>query len=118
MKCCIPGSICRIASTSVENYFSFTEARRNLSSLSLMLLMCFNSLHAGNFFQIFARLLIVIEINFFQKYLRETIRASNDLDPDQARYYVWPDFWPRCLQGLSADDTSREKVNNSYLLQS
>ena len=67
MKCCIPGSICRIASTSVENYFSFTEARRNLSSLSLMLLMCFNSLHAGVFFPIFASLLIVFDINFFQK---------------------------------------------------
>ena len=36
---------------------------------------------------------------------------SNSLVPDQARLYVGPDLGPNCLQKLSADDTSRYKVN-------
>ena len=39
-----------------------------------------------------------------------TIRVSNSLDPDQARHFVGPDLDPNCLQRLSADDTSRQKV--------
>ena len=61
---------------------------------------------------------LLSKLTFSKKNLRETIRASNNLDPDQGRYYVWPDLWPRCLQSVSVDDTSRVKVNNSYLLQS
>ena len=33
------------------------------------------------------------------------------MDPDQAQHFVWPDLGPICLQGLSADDTSRQRVN-------
>ena len=36
---------------------------------------------------------------------------SNSLDPDQARRVVGPDLGPNCLQRLSADDTSRQRVN-------
>ena len=36
-----------------------------------------------------------------------TIRVSNSLDPDQARYFVWPGLGPNCLQILSADNKSR-----------
>ena len=36
---------------------------------------------------------------------------SNSLDPDQARRIVGPDLGPNCLPRLSADDTSRQKVN-------
>ena len=36
---------------------------------------------------------------------------SNSLDPDQARRYVGADLGPNCLQMLSTDDTSRERVN-------
>ena len=39
-----------------------------------------------------------------------TIRVSNSLDPDQARHFVGPDLDPNCLQMLSADDTSRQRV--------
>ena len=39
------------------------------------------------------------------------IRVSNSLEPDQARQNVGPDLAPNCLQKLSADDTSRQRVN-------
>ena len=38
---------------------------------------------------------------------------SNSLDPDQARRFVGPDLGPNCLQKLSADDTSRQRVKQS-----
>ena len=40
-----------------------------------------------------------------------TNRVSNRLDPDQARHFVGPDLGPNCLQRLSVDDTSRQRVN-------
>ena len=41
---------------------------------------------------------------FFQKNsFKNTIIASNVLDPDQARRYVGSDLGPICLQSLSAD---------------
>ena len=36
---------------------------------------------------------------------------SNSLDPDQVRRFVGPDLAPNCLRMLSADDTSRQRVN-------
>ena len=42
---------------------------------------------------------------------RNTIRVPNILDPDQARHFVRLDLGPNCLQRLSADDTSRQRVN-------
>ena len=45
-----------------------------------------------------------VKINFFKKKsFRNTIRASNSLDPDQARHFVGPDLGPNCLQRLSAE---------------
>ena len=44
---------------------------------------------------------------YFQNYLkkiRNTIRVSNSLDPDQNRRSVGPDLGPNCLQRSSADD--------------
>ena len=35
---------------------------------------------------------------------------SNSLEPDQAPLSVGPDLGPNCLQKLSADDTSRQKL--------
>ena len=35
---------------------------------------------------------------------------SNSLDPDQARCVVGPDMSPNCLQRLSADNTSCQRV--------
>ena len=39
---------------------------------------------------------------------------SNSLDPDQARRSVGPDLGSDCLHGLSADDTSRQRVNGKF----
>ena len=36
---------------------------------------------------------------------------SNSLDPDQARHLVGPDLGLNCLENLSADDTSRQRVD-------
>ena len=44
---------------------------------------------------------------------------ANRLDPDQARRFVGPDPDPTCLQRLSADDTSKQRVKlkiKSYYL--
>ena len=43
---------------------------------------------------------------------RNTIRVSNSLDPDQAQHFVGPDLGPNCLQRLSADNTSRQRVKD------
>ena len=48
-----------------------------------------------------------------------TFRATNILDPDQARRFVGPDLGPNCLEWLSADKkfaTSRERVKVLSLL--
>ena len=55
---------------------------------------------------LFCRLLI-FKINIFEKLFQE----SNNLDPDQARRFVGFDLGPNCLQRLSADDTSRQRVS-------
>ena len=42
---------------------------------------------------------------------------SNSLDPDQAQHFVGPDLGPTCLQRLSADDTSSQRVK-AFVLKS
>ena len=37
---------------------------------------------------------------------------SNNLDPDKARHNVLPDVGPNCSQRLTADDSSRHRVDN------
>ena len=41
---------------------------------------------------------------------------SNSLDPDQARLNVGPGLSPICLQGLSADNTRRQRVKSKNIL--
>ena len=41
---------------------------------------------------------------------------SNSLDPDQVRHFVGPDLGQNSLESLSADDTSRQKVNLKKLV--
>ena len=43
-----------------------------------------------------------------------TTRVSNSLDPDQARRFVGPDLGPNCLQMLSAEETSRQRLKSVY----
>ena len=59
-------------------------------------------------FNPFGRLLIFFSKSTLKKTsIKDTIRVSNSLDPDQARHIVGPDLGTDCLQKLSADDTSR-----------
>ena len=59
---------------------------------------------------LFCRLLIFLKYTFWKNSFRNNIRVSKSLDSDQARLYVGPDLGPNCLQKLSADDTSRQRV--------
>ena len=58
----------------------------------------------GKFSCFCCRLLTFFKINFFKKKIRNTIRVSNSLDPDQDLQNVGPDLGPNCLQMLSVDD--------------
>ena len=60
---------------------------------------------------------VLSSVDFFQNHLffkisfrNTTIRVSNSLDPVQARYFVKLDLSLNCLQRLSADDTSKQRV--------
>ena len=57
---------------------------------------------------IFRRLLVFLQ-NSKHAY-RISTRVANRLDPDQARRFVGPDPDPTCLQRLSADDTSKQRI--------
>ena len=72
-----------------------------------------NSLHAGQFFMIICFVLIFSKSTFSKKYFRNTIRVSNNLDPDQVRHSIGPDLGPNCSQRLSA---GRQKVNPTLYL--
>ena len=39
----------------------------------------------------------------------------NSLDPDKVQRFVGPDLGPNCLQRLSADNTSEQRVNGTLL---
>ena len=54
---------------------------------------------------------------FFSKNFRNTIRVSNILDPDYASHFhfIGPGLGPSCLQRLSADNTSRQRVRPKFL---
>ena len=53
----------------------------------------------------------IAKSTFSKTFFRNIIRVSNSLNPDQARHFVGPDLGPICLQRLSADDISKQKVN-------
>ena len=63
------------------------------------------------------RLLNVFKINFFEKFFPE-YNQSVSLDPDQAQHFVRPDLGINCLQRLSADNTSMQRVNISWVVVS
>ena len=68
-------------------------------------------LSVGEFCMLVCRLQTYFsKLTFSKNYFRITIRVSNSLDPDQAQHVVGPDLGPNCLQKLSADDTSRQRV--------
>ena len=73
---------------------------------------CWTLCLLGNFACFFVVCCFISKSTFSNKYsCRTTIRKSNSLDPTQAQRNVGPDLGPNCLQKLSADDTSRQRVN-------
>ena len=56
-------------------------------------------MHAAKFYMVFGRLLIFffIKLFFFFNSFSNTIRVSDNLDPDQAQHFVGPDLGPNCL---------------------
>ena len=60
----------------------------------------------GNFLCSFCHMLIFSKLTFSKNYFRNTIRVSNNMDPDQDRQNVNPDLGRNCLQRLSTDDKS------------
>ena len=59
----------------------------------------------------FCCLLFLSKSMFSKQILSGIPSVSNSLDPDQAQQCTGPDLGPNCLQRLSADDTSRQRVN-------
>ena len=51
----------------------------------------------GNFSCFFLSSTDFLKINVFQNKLRNAIRVSNGLEPDQGRHFVGPDLGPNCL---------------------
>ena len=60
----------------------------------------------GNFSRFLSSAAFFSKSIFSENSVRNTIRLSNSLDPDQDRYLVGPDLGPNCLQRLSADNKS------------
>ena len=64
----------------------------------------------------FSRLVIFFKISKYA--FSNTIRElKKSLDPDQAQPVVGPDLCSNCLQNLSAEGTSRKRINLSFILQ-
>ena len=61
------------------------------------------------------RLQTISKLTFSKNSFKNTIRVSNNLDPDQDRHFVEPDLGPSRLQQLSADDTSWQRVKPSMV---
>ena len=59
---------------------------------------------------------IFFKSTFSKISFRNNIRVSNSLYPDQARHSVEPDLGPDCLQRLSVENTSRQRVKKSTIL--
>ena len=53
---------------------------------------------------------IISKSTFSKKFFQNTIRVSNSSDPDQAQHFVGPDLGLNCVQKLSADDFSKQRL--------
>ena len=60
-----------------------------------------------NFSWFFVVCWFISKSTFLKIFIRNTIRVSNSLDPDQAGRSVGPDLGQNCLQRLSADGKCR-----------
>ena len=61
-------------------------------------------------FHAFCRLLFISKSTTPKNSFRNTIRVSISLGPDQTRSSVGSDLAPNCLQWLSAEYTSRQRL--------
>ena len=93
-----------------------SDKRKN-SLTTLCLLGNFTSIEYLPYISLIPPNEVIVICRFFSKLttwkisVRNTIRVSNSLNPDRARHKVGPDLGPNCLQRLSADGTSRLRVN-------
>ena len=87
----------------------------NMGAMTIKLRTVFNLHQLGCFATFCVVCWIFFKITFFKKFFQEYLRVSNILDQDQARSFVGPDLVPTCLQRLSADDISRQRVNIDVL---
>ena len=59
------------------------------------------------------KMLLHLHVNQKLMMMMNISSVSNSLDADQARHFIGSDLVPNCLQKLSADKTSGERVNYS-----
>ena len=78
-----------------KNFTILTGLKNSTNTFMCHLCCCFSSL-------------------FSSKILSGTPSVSNSLDPDQAQNFDIPDLGPSCLQKLSADDYSSQRVIALY----
>ena len=70
----------------------------------------------GNILHAFLSSADFFQNQLFRKILSGIRSVSNSFDSDQARYFVWHDLGPNCLQMLSADSTSRQRVKKCFVI--
>ena len=89
--------------------YMFLSNNPSSGDINSSILFCFSCfLLSADFFQ----------NQLFRKILSGIPSVSNSLDPDQARQFVGPELGPNCLQKLSAEDISRQRVNTKELVTS
>ena len=65
---------------------------------------------------ILSHIIILPYFPLWMLHIFNTIRMSNSLVSDQARHFVEPDLGPNCLQRLSADNKSEQRVKYKKLV--
>ena len=61
----------------------------------------------GKFFMVYLLCADFFQNQLFRKILRNTVRVSNSIDPDQVQHFVTTDLGPNCLQRLSAENSGK-----------
>ena len=116
-KCIEEGISTHITDTSYKEFWTcFFWSKKNfqfwhlLWSLGGIFSVLYFSSILGKFSGFFVVCWLFPKSTFLKNSFRNTISVSNSLDPDQTWYIVGPDLDSNCLQRLSADDISRQRV--------
>ena len=64
--------------------------------------------------RLFCLLRIFSKSTLIKNSFRNTIKVLNGLDPIHSQRFVRPDLGPNCLQRLSADNTSRQRIDSIF----